>query len=106
MWNVHIVIDTNSASELATGVTSLKTFATGFPGIKPTVHDTARHGDQMRYVKKWCEDNDAVYSRHLGAFKDMASIYEEILRRSTEPTVVMNGDCVLYQDMRGTLSVS
>ena len=103
MWNVHIVIDTNSASELATGVTSLKTFATGFPGIKPTVHDTARHGDQMRYVKKWCEDNDAVYSRHLGAFKDMASIYEEILRRSTEPTVVMNGDCVFYQDMRGTV---
>jgi len=102
MWKVHIVIDTNSTSEVATGVTSLKTFATGFPGIKPTVHDTARNGEQSRYVKKWCEDNDAVYSRHLGAFKDMASIYEEILRRSTQPTVVMNGDCVFYQDMRGT----
>ena len=50
MWNVHIIIDTNSASELATGVTSLKTFATGFPGIKPTVHDTARHGEQLSLI--------------------------------------------------------
>ena len=103
MWNVHIVIDTNSASELATGVTSLKTFATGFPGIKPTVHDTARHGEQMRYVKQWCLDNDAVYSRHLGAFKKSDDIYSEIMRRSTQPTVIMFGDCVFYQDMRGTV---
>ena len=89
MWNVHIIIDTNSASELATGVTSLKTFATGFPGIKPTVHDTARHGEQIRYVKQWCLDNDAVYSRHLGAFKKSDDIYSEIMRRSTQPTVIM-----------------
>ena len=46
MWNVHIIIDTNSTSEVATGVTSLKTFATGFPGIKPTVHHTVRNGSQ------------------------------------------------------------
>ena len=103
MWKVHIVIDTMSASELASGVTSLKTFATGFPGIKPTVHDTCRTYDQMVYVKKWCEDNDAVYSRSLGAFKQMDIIYNEIFRRSTQPTVVMNGDCVFYQDMRGTV---
>ena len=101
MWNVHIIIDTNSTSEVATGVTSLKTFATGFPGIKPTVHDTVRNGDQSTYVKQWCVDNDAIYSRHFGAFKDMGSIYTEILRRSTQPTVVMNGECVFYQDMRG-----
>jgi len=103
MWNVHIIIDTVSASELATGVTSLKTYATGFPSIKPTVHDTCRTYEQTTYVKQWCVDNDAVYSRHFGAFKDMASIYTEILRRSTQPTVVMNGDCVFYQDMRGTV---
>ena len=103
MWNVHIVIDTNSASELATGVTSLKTYATGFPGIKPTVHDTCRTYEQMTYVKQWCKDNDAIYSRSLGSFKKMSIIYEDILRRSTQPTVVMNGDCVFYQDMRGTV---
>ena len=102
MWKVHIVIDTNSTSEVATGVTSLKTFATGFPGIKPTVHDTARNGEQTRYVKQWCLDNDAVYSRHLGAFKNSDLIYKEIMRRSTQPTVIMFGDCVFYQDMRGT----
>ena len=33
----------------------------------------------------------------------MSIIYEDILRRSTQPTVVMNGDCVFYQDMRGTV---
>ena len=103
MWNVHIIIDTHSASELATGVTSLKTFTTGFPGIKPTVHDTCRTYEQTVYVKKWCEDNDAVYSRSLGAFKKMDVIYTDILRRSTQPTVEMNGNCVFYQDMRGTV---
>ena len=103
MWNVHIIIDTHSASELASGVASLKTFSTGFPGIKPTVHDTCRNYDQMTYVKQWCVDNDAIYSRSLGSFKKSEIILHDIFRRSTQPTVIMNGDCVFYQDMRGTV---
>tara|TARA_B100000902_G_C27318433_1_gene922760 strand:- start:1942 stop:2712 length:771 start_codon:yes stop_codon:yes gene_type:complete len=101
-WNVHVVIDTHSAAELASGVTTLKTFATGFPGVTPTVHDTCRTGEQTAYLKQWCTDNGAVYSRHMGAFKKMELVYEEILRRSTQPTVVASGDLVFYEDMRGT----
>lgn len=99
-WKVHVVVDTHSAAELASGVTTLKTFATGFPGITPTVHDTCRTGEQTAYLKQWCIDNGAVYSRHMGAFKKMEIIYEEILRRSTLPTVIASGDLVFYEDMR------
>ena len=99
-WKVHVIIDTDSASELASGVTSLKTLSTGFPGITPYVHDTCRTGEQTAYLKQWCTDNSAIYSRHVGTFKKMELIYQDILRRSTSDTVVMSGDNVFYEDMR------
>ncbi len=100
-WKVHVIVDTHSAAELPVGVTSLKTLATGFPGITPTIHDTCRTGEQTAYLKQWCTDNGAIYSRHMGTFKKMEMIYEEIMRRSTQPSVIMSGDCVFYEDMRG-----
>ena len=99
-WKVHVVIDTLNESTLPCGVTTLKTFETGFPGIKPIVHDTCRHGEQTKWLKQWCIDNGATYARHMGAFKKMEMIYEEILRRATGPTVFATGDLVFYEDMR------
>jgi len=101
-WKVHVIIDSKDEASLPAGVTTLKTLHVGFPGCDVIVHDTCRHQEQTKWVRNWCAENGAVYSRHRGPFKQMHKITEEIMRRSSTPTVYCWGDLVFYEDMRGT----
>ena len=95
-WSPHIVVKAEDAQSVSTSVTALKTFDTGFPDTKATVHCIGNSG--LDFCKQWAAKGGHKLINHLNSFKK-SQLHYEIVKRTRLPVALIAGTTVFYEDM-------
>ena len=95
-WSPHIVVKAEDAQSVSTSVTALKTFDTGFPDTKATVHCIGNNG--LDFCKQWAAKGGHKLINHLNSFKK-SQLHYEIVKRTRLPVALIAGTTVFYEDM-------
>ena len=95
-WSPHIVIKAEDAQSVPTSVTALKTFDTGFPDTKATVHCIGSYA--LDFCKEWAAKGGHKLINHVISTK-RSQLQYEIVKRTRLPVALIAGTTVFYEDM-------
>jgi hypothetical protein len=95
-WSPHIVIKAEDAQSVPTSVTALKTFDTGFPDTKATVHCIGNSA--LDFCKQWAAKGGHKLINHVISTKK-SQLHYEIIKRTRLPVALIAGTTVFYEDM-------
>ena len=95
-WSPHIIVKAEDAQSVPTAVTALKTFNTGFPNTKATVHCIGNNA--LNICKEWAAKGGHKLINHLNSFKK-SQLHYEIVKRTRLPVALIAGTTVFYEDM-------
>ena len=95
-WSPHIVVKAEDAQSVPTSVTALKTFDTGFPDTKATVHCIGSYA--LDFCKQWAAKGGHKLINHVISTKK-SQLHYEIVKRTRLPVALIAGTTVFYEDM-------
>ena len=95
-WSPQIIVKAEDAQSVPTSVTALKTFDTGFPDTKATVHCIGNSA--LDFCKQWAAKGGHKLINHLNSFKK-SQLHYEIVKRTRLPVALIAGTTVFYEDM-------
>ena len=95
-WSPQIIVKAEDAQSVPTSVTALKTFDTGFPDTKATVHCIGSYA--LDFCKQWAAKGGHKLINHLNSFKK-SQLHYEIVKRTRLPVALIAGTTVFYEDM-------
>jgi len=95
-WSPHIIVKAEDAQSIPTSVTALKTFDTGFPDTKATVHCIGNNA--LDVCKQWAAKGGHKLINHVISTKK-SQLHYEIVKRSRLPLALIAGTTVFYEDM-------
>ena len=95
-WLPHIVVRAQDDVSIPTSITALKTFSTGFPDTKATVHCIGEKA--LPFCKEWAKSGGHKLIHHLSAVKTSQQYYE-ITKATRLPVVLIAGTTVFYDNM-------
>ena len=95
-WSPQIIVNAEDSNSIPTSVTALKTFSTGFPDKKATVHCIGSHG--FDFVKEWVASGGHKLIHHVKSVK-RSQLHYEIVKRTRLTVVLIAGTTVFYDDM-------
>ena len=95
-WSPHIIVKAEDAQSVSTSVTALKTFDTGFPDTKATVHCIGNNG--LDFCKQWAAKGGHKLINHVIS-TEKSQLHYEILKRTRLPVALIAGTTVFYEDM-------
>ena len=95
-WSPQIIVKAEDAQSVLTSVTALKTFDTGFPDTKATVHCIGNNG--LDFCKQWAAKGGHKLINHVIS-THKSQLHYEILKRTRLPVALIAGTTVFYEDM-------
>ena len=95
-WSPQIIVKAEDAQSVPTSVTALKTFDTGFPDTKATVHCIGAKA--FPFCKEWATEGGHKLIHHLESTKT-SQLHYEIVKRTRLPVALIAGTTVFYEDM-------
>ena len=95
-WSPQIIVNAEDGNSVATSVTALKTFNTGFPDTKATVHCIGSHG--FDFVKEWVASGGHKLIHHVKSVK-RSQLHYEIVKRTNLPVALIAGTTVFYDNV-------
>jgi len=95
-WSPQIIVNAEDSNSIPTSVTALKTFSTGFPDAKATVHCIGSHG--FDFVKEWVASGGHKLIHHVKSVK-RSQLHYEIVKRTNLPVALIAGTTVFYDDV-------
>ena len=95
-WSPHIVVKAEDVQSIPTSVTALKTFSTGFPDTKATVHCIGTLPSS--FCKQWATEGGHTLLNYPSTVKQSQLNYE-IVKRTRLPVALVSGTTVFYDDM-------
>tara|TARA_B000000532_G_scaffold182394_1_gene148684 strand:- start:22 stop:801 length:780 start_codon:yes stop_codon:yes gene_type:complete len=95
-WSPHIIVKAEDAQSVPTSVTALKTFDTGFPDTKATVHCIGNSA--LDFCKQWAAKGGHKLINHVISTKK-SQLHYEIVKRTRLPVALIAGTTVFYEDM-------
>ena len=95
-WSPQIIVNAEDSNSIPTSVTALKTFSTGFPDTKATVHCIGSHG--FDFVKEWVASGGHKLIHHVKSVK-RSQLHYEIVKRTNLPVVLVAGTTVFYDNV-------
>ena len=95
-WSPQIIVKAEDAQSVPTSVTALKTFDTGFPDTKATVHCIGSYA--LDFCKQWAAKGGHKLINHVVSTKK-SELHYEIVKRTRLPVALIAGTTVFYEDM-------
>ena len=95
-WSPQIIVKAEDAQSVPTSVTALKTFDTGFPDTKATVHCIGNSA--LDFCKQWAAKGGHKLINHVISTK-RSQLQYEIVKRTRLPVALIAGTTVFYEDM-------
>ena len=95
-WSPQIIVKAEDAQSVPTSVTALKTFDTGFPDIKATVHCIGSNA--LDFCKQWAAKGGHKLINHVIS-TEKSQLNYEIVKRTRLPVAIIAGTTVFYEDM-------
>ena len=95
-WSPQIIVKAEDAQSVPTSVTALKTFDTGFPDTKATVHCIGSYA--LDFCKEWVAKGGHKLINHVISTK-RSQLQYEIVKRTRLPVALIAGTTVFYEDM-------
>ena len=95
-WSPQIIVKAEDAQSVPTSVTALKTFDTGFPDTKATVHCIGSYA--LDFCKEWAAKGGHKLINHVIS-THKSQLHYEILKRTRLPVALIAGTTVFYEDM-------
>ena len=95
-WSPQIIVNAEDGNSVATSVTALKTFSTGFPDDKATVHCIGNYG--LDFVKEWVSKGGHKLVHHVKSVK-RSQLHYEIVKRTRLPVALIAGTTVFFDDV-------
>ena len=95
-WSPQIIVKAEDAQSVPTSVTALKTFDTGFPDIKATVHCIGSYA--LDFCKQWAAKGGHKLINHV-VTTEKSQLHYEIVKRTRLPVALIAGTTVFYEDM-------
>ena len=95
-WLPQIVVKAEDSVSLPTSVSALKTFATGFPDTKATVHCIGLKA--RTFCKPWATEGGHTLLDYSSTIKT-SQLHFEIVRRTRLPIAIIAGTTVFYEDV-------
>lgn len=95
-WSPQIVVKAEDAQSVPTAVTALKTFDTGFPNTKTTVHCIGVKA--LDFCKQWVAAGGHKLIEYPSTVKT-SQLHYEIVKRTRLPVAIIAGTTVFYSDM-------
>ena len=95
-WLPHIVVKAEDDVSIPTSVSALKTFSTGFPDTKATVHCIGAKASD--FCVQWCKENGHKLLHYPSTVKT-SQLHYEITKRTRLPIVLIAGTTVFYDDI-------
>ena len=95
-WSPQIIVKAEDAQSVPTSVTALKTFDTGFPDTKATVHCIGSYA--LDFCKEWAAKGGHKLINHVISTKK-SQLHYEIVKRTRLPVALIAGTTVFYEDM-------
>ena len=95
-WSPHIVIKAEDVQSVPTSVVALKTFNTGFPDTKATVHCIGVKAST--FCKQWADEGGHTILNYPSTVKK-SQLHYEIVRRTRLPIVIIAGTTIFYKDI-------
>jgi len=95
-WSPQIIVKAEDAQSVPTSVTALKTFDTGFPDTKATVHCIGSNA--LDFCKQWAAKGGHKLINHVVSTKK-SELHYEIVKRTRLPVALIAGTTVFYEDM-------
>ena len=97
-WSPQIIVKAEDSNSIPTSVTAIKTFETGFPDHKATIHCIGNFGYDL--VKELASSGGHKLIHHITSTKRSQLVYE-ITRRTRLPIALIAGTTVFYEDVSG-----
>ena len=95
-WSPQIIVKAEDAQSVPTSVTALKTFDTGFPDTKATVHCIGSYA--LDFCKQWAAKGGHKLINHVISTQK-SQLHYEIVKRTRLPVALIAGTTVFYEDM-------
>ena len=95
-WSPQIIVKAEDDISIPSSVTALKTFSTGFPDTKATVHCIGAKA--FPFCKEWATEGGHKLIHHLESTKT-SQLHYEIVKRTRLPVALIAGTTVFYEDM-------
>ena len=95
-WSPQIIVKAEDAQSVPTSVTALKTFDTGFPDTKATVHCIGSNA--LDFCKQWAAKGGHKLINHV-VTTQKSQLHYEIVKRTRLPVALIAGTTVFYEDM-------
>ena len=95
-WSPQIIVKAEDDISIPSSVTALKTFSTGFPDTKATVHCIGAKA--FPFCKEWATEGGHKLIHHLESTKT-SQLHYEIVRRTRLPVALIAGTNVFYDDI-------
>ena len=95
-WSPHIVVRADDDVSVPTAVAALKTFSTGFPDHKATVHCIGLKA--RAFCKPWATEGGHTLLDYSSTIKT-SQLHFEIVRRTRLPIAIIAGTTVFYEDV-------
>ena len=95
-WSPHIVVRADDDVSVPTAVAALKTFSTGFPDHKATVHCIGAKAHA--FCKTWATEGGHTLLDYSSTTRT-SQLHFEIVRRTRLPIAIIAGTTVFYEDV-------
>ena len=95
-WLPHIVVKAEDDASVKTATTALRTFDTGFPGHKATVHCIGARAHTV--CKEWCSAGGHTLLEYQPSIRQ-SQLHYAIVKGSRLPVVLIRGTAVFYDDL-------
>ena len=95
-WSPHIVVRADDDVSVPTAVAALKTFSTGFPDHKATVHCIGVKAHA--FCKTWATEGGHTLLNYSSTTRT-SQLHFEIVRRTRLPIAIIAGTTVFYEDV-------
>ena len=95
-WSPQIIVKAEDAQSAPTSVTALKTFNTGFPDAKATVHCIGNYA--VDFCSKWAAEGGHKLIKHVLS-TNKSQLHYEIVKRTRLPVALIAGTTVFHDDI-------
>ena len=95
-WSPQIIVKAEDDISIPSSVTALKTFSTGFPDTKATVHCIGAKA--FPFCKEWATEGGHTLLDYSSTIKT-SQLHFEIVRRTRLPIAIIAGTTVFYEDV-------